>query len=365
MLPDVQRNLDFLSRVLDANRTVIENSKQQLNAQLAHAAQAGLSLRQIASAAGVSHEAVRKRIAQAARQPDLYREFLLRHSPSQDTPTALFRPAQDLNLSVEAAARAAAVRAGWASMPIAAASLEQVRRQLDQVLKSQRAVREAWDAALPPNWRTLDPDTAMAAAEVTEESGLSLVWVPRASIVEKLVGAAGAERDQVLLENEAAILADLEACLGEIGENGLEELTSFAVEAVTAYRGGCPAAAQALAANVLTTVMHVQLTLGTFEEARREFERLSPDQTSFRYLRAAAIYSAVRRGVEIYYGREDEPIPDEFNRHASTHRVGEVQFTPTNGLASLLLLTSLLRELDYWLARGDRLHPGDGRELEH
>jgi hypothetical protein len=96
----------------------------------------------------------------------------------------------------------------------------------------------------------------------------------------------------------------VEAC--RLNSSGIEELTPFAVDAVRAYRAGCAPAAQALAANIFTTVIHVQLTLEYFGQARSEFERLAPDKTTFRYLRAAAIYAAARSAVDEYYGRPDE-----------------------------------------------------------
>jgi hypothetical protein len=60
----------------------------------------------------------------------------------------------------------------------------------------------------------------------------------------------------------------------------------------------------------------------------------------------AAIYKTAARAIATYWGDEEEPIPTSFNRHASTHRVSDVQHTRVNALAALLLATSLLRELD-------------------
>lgn len=41
-------------------------------------------------------------------------------------------------------------------------------------------------------------------------------------------------------------------------------------------------------------------------------------------------------------------MPPDFNRHASAHRVSGVQYTPVNALASVMLVTALIRELNAW-----------------
>jgi hypothetical protein len=48
---------------------------------------------------------------------------------------------------------------------------------------------------------------------------------------------------------------------------------------------------------------------------------------------------------------EDEEVPSRYNRHATTHRVSPVQYTELNALAALMLMTSLLAEINYWAPR--------------
>lgn len=50
-----------------------------------------------------------------------------------------------------------------------------------------------------------------------------------------------------------------------------------------------------------------------------------------------------------------DPIPVEFNRHASVHAAGAVQYHPANALIALMIATSLLREAQEEVSPG--CHP--------
>jgi hypothetical protein len=49
-----------------------------------------------------------------------------------------------------------------------------------------------------------------------------------------------------------------------------------------------------------------------------------------------------------YSSVEDEPVPTKYNRHATTHSVSAEQYTELNALAAVMLMTSLLAEINYW-----------------
>jgi hypothetical protein len=73
---------------------------------------------------------------------------------------------------------------------------------------------------------------------------------------------------------------------------------------------------------------------------------------SFERFRLVAILQTAGCAIEHYRGDQGDPIPTRFNRHASTHRVGGIQYTRSNSLTSLMLVVSLIRELDFWAGRG-------------
>jgi hypothetical protein len=69
--------------------------------------------------------------------------------------------------------------------------------------------------------------------------------------------------------------------------------------------------------------------------------------------RLVAILRSAGRAIAEYRGKPGEAVPTVFNRHASTHRVVAAQYTQLNALTSLMLVTSLLRELDFWGSQED------------
>jgi hypothetical protein len=209
-----------------------------------------------------------------------------------------------------------------------------------------KSARELQKRALPPNWLEFNSDEIEAIIALMEETGWSLVWVPRADIVRKLLDAADEEPQDVLLASKDEILDDLNAALLEVKHSQLVELRDHIVQAIGSFRAGFDAPAQALASAVFTTLMHVHLGLRKFGEAREEFAKHDPIESDIMLLKLAAIYRTAARAIDTYWGEDDESIPTDFNRHASTHRVSEVQYTTVNALAALLLVTSLLRELE-------------------
>jgi hypothetical protein len=56
-----------------------------------------------------------------------------------------------------------------------------------------------------------------------------------------------------------------------------------------------------------------------------------------------------------------DPIPEDYNRHASTHSVDPLQFTQFNSLVSLMLLVSVILEVDTMRRLAERDRPEQNR----
>jgi hypothetical protein len=220
---------------------------------------------------------------------------------------------------------------------------ERFRPIFENLAEVARRTRER---VFPANWEGFTYDDVRSTVAVMEETGWSLVWVPRRETVRALVEADPATREAVLLGAADDIVEDLEAALMDIEDSNLGELRELLAEAVASYRVGHHAAAQALATTIFTTILHVHLGHKRFKSAQEEFAKRDPMQATIVAFKIVAIYRAAIRAIETYFGDESEPIPTTFNRHATTHRVSKVQYTTTNALAALLLATSLIRELD-------------------
>jgi len=236
---------------------------------------------------------------------------------------------------------------------LAEALTPRIAEMMDALKPSFERLHEMWETALPPNWREFEKaDRVTEILNFMEETGWSLAWVPRPSVIDDLLAATdSAARGQALLAHEAEVLDDLDLCLAEITDADLAETLKAATEAVGSYRDGRVLAAQALATCLFTTLIHVNLEHKTFGAARDAFTEHDPMHVNIGRFRLVAIQRSAGRAIDKYMGEPGEPIPTTFNRHASTHRVGATQYTRLNSLTSLLLVVSLLRELDFWGAR--------------
>jgi hypothetical protein len=223
---------------------------------------------------------------------------------------------------------------------------EWTREILASAAELARAARELRERAFPPNWSAFSGEEIDAILKLMDETGWSLVWVPRAEVIRQLLDAEDGDRPAVLVNSDEEIVADLDAALEAVRHTQLVELRDALSQAVGAYRAGFPGPAQSHAAAVFTTTMHVHLELKNFRAAREEFEMRDPMDVELMLFKLAAIYKTAARAIATYWGDDQEPIPTSFNRHASAHRVSEVQYTKVNALAALLLATSLLRELE-------------------
>jgi hypothetical protein len=229
--------------------------------------------------------------------------------------------------------------------------------EIFRVLKpSFERFRQVWEEALPPNWGGLSAvDGVSRILEFMDETGWALAWVPRSEVITELLAAEDEKRAVVLLASETEILGDLVACLSEISDPSLHESRDSAAEAVECYRDGKPRGAQALATNLFSTLIHENLEQPSFAKARAEFTRDDPMHVNIGRFRLVAILRTAGRAIDVYRGEPDEPVPTVFNRHASTHQVGAVQYTRLNALTSLMLVVSVIRELDFWAERADDL----------
>ncbi len=310
--------------------------RRVLNEAIRNAVDAGASLRNVGNVTGLSHESIRRvalgnlRIAheQATRIQDS-----LRAGPP-------LQPRVFTEVSI------ARLQTGLLSA--LAPDIDQAAAWRKMLLPALQGARTLWRDSMPSNWVELAPDEAISVGELMAETGLSLAWVPRVDIVRAILAADADERADVLLAHEGEVVEDLRTCLADVAAPSLQELRAHLAKAVGAYAAGFPEPAQSHAANVFSTTLEVPLSL-SFSKAREEFARHRPDDVDIRSFRRAAIYQAARKAIARYVVDEKGGNPpSDFNRHASTHHVSYVQFTPANALASVLLATSLLRELECW-----------------
>jgi len=114
-------------------------------------------------------------------------------------------------------------------------------------------------------------------------------------------------------------------------------------QAVDALRAGLPGPAQAAAANVLDTLIRTSMSPW---KGYRSWLRLHPDddELSMVQLRYVATMAPVRPALEEFWPHRGDPVPALFNRHATSHAVGDIQYTQANAPVGVLLAVSIVRE---------------------
>ncbi|GAA0897750.1 hypothetical protein [Pseudonocardia zijingensis] len=223
--------------------------------------------------------------------------------------------------------------------------LSRLRRSLPKV--DLEFYRQAYLRACPPNWIDLGDGAEFDLLRLAE-AGLPTAWVPRADVLQELLKAPEAERVAIFAERRAEILTDCRDVLSGVTSTELTEQVELLEEALLVAEQNKLAAAQALAAAIVDTVMRISIVpekiRGYYKKVQEEIESRHENATLLE-LRWCAVHLPLTRALEYFDPTQGIPIPERFNRHASIHAVGRVQYTPANAIIAIALATSLVREV--------------------
>jgi hypothetical protein len=170
------------------------------------------------------------------------------------------------------------------------------------------------------------------------------VSLPRAETLQELLDAPEQDRQDVLRSHRVAIFDDADALLAEVTDIELSYLVDCAAEAVRALRDGHDRAAQALLGVTLTGIIQRPMAFARLSDARTHFD-VDWGEASIADTRFALITFTIPQALAQFYLDQGDPVPDQFNRHATVHTPDPVQYTEVNVLLALMLVTALLREL--------------------
>jgi hypothetical protein len=120
-----------------------------------------------------------------------------------------------------------------------------------------------------------------------------------------------AARDAALIDCKAEIIDSIDARLAEVMHPELAGLGALAAEATQAARVGVPAAAQALAAAVISAVVNDHYGF-SFGSARKEFDTEAPAVAGFWSHRRALVQRSLQLAI---LKSRDRPADGGFNRH--------------------------------------------------
>jgi hypothetical protein len=109
-----------------------------------------------------------------------------------------------------------------------------------------------------------------------------------------------------------------------------------------------------MAAQALAAVTFESFVLGPLGHAklRDAFEELTADaetieEVPWRVVRWALVCFCMPDVLETFKPWRGDPVPRQFNRHASVHTLSENQYTATNALIGIMLITAALCELHH------------------
>ncbi|WP_410646532.1 hypothetical protein [Amycolatopsis sp. cmx-4-54] len=241
-----------------------------------------------------------------------------------------------------------------------AAGLQSITTALAEFYSTAALIRDAWShqilnviapalldlppklmrATGPPHWKDLT-DEELRAVRITATAGMPVTWIPRTSILRELLTADAADQLTVLDTHAAAIVDDCEAAVSQTRSGTFATLATYTEEAILTYQAGHTAAAQALAASLIDTLLRTTFYKPTSKNFQYGKVRAAiTEQPSL--LPQVIACLPVANALETFHGHMQ--VPATFNRHASAHAVGTEQYTPANALVSLMLATSLLRQ---------------------
>lgn len=224
----------------------------------------------------------------------------------------------------------------------AMASLKLPKYELPNLSAAFSAILEQLRNSLPPNWPSDVDEHALLA--VVQDEGIPLVWVPRAEIVDAVLGAADRNaRLELLVEYQHMIVDDCREVLAAMDAEGLSGQVPLASKAVEALAGDHFEAAQALAVVVTETAV-AQSISGKYEVVKKQV-LFDPQLVPYGLLRLNAALAPIGRFYTIWWAGSGDPKPQELSRHVSVHHADAGHYTEANAVIAVMLVTSVLRAL--------------------
>jgi len=207
------------------------------------------------------------------------------------------------------------------------------------------------DAIYPPNLRDAAPSVKEFEQLLLEE-GIPLMWVPGPKVVRALLDAPDAVgRRHIIGRRWKGIVNDCETVIVGVDHPDLRDARGFALDCVAALRDGHTNPAQALAANLLDSLMRSHFD----EPDRKKLTSNKKDKAKFDLndyeVRVALTFAPVWYAHAEYWPKNGDPIPRVFGRHPSAHGVSRTQYSRINAVYGLMLVTSVLKFFDAELER--------------
>lgn len=213
----------------------------------------------------------------------------------------------------------------------------------DRQRESFKAILDRiFDALLPPNWRGVRKLDGFETILLDE--GLALAWVPPTDILEALLQASSRqERRRILGRRWKRVVRACRQLLESCADTDVLKYQQFALPIVNMLEQEHPEGAQALAANLLDTMLRESLSGADRTRFTSQRSRLSIDDLP---MRAAIVFGGIWGSHTEFWQCRGDAIPRHFSRHGSAHAVSRTQYSRINAVIALMHVTAYIMLLD-------------------
>ncbi|NED31876.1 hypothetical protein [Streptomyces sp. SID8499] len=216
------------------------------------------------------------------------------------------------------------------------------------------SIRDFQSRIFPENWDGVSRPGIDDFESLLIDEGIALMWVPGPKVIQALLDAStAAERRRIISRRWKGIVTDCETVLSNVTHPSLQDSKEFGLDCVRALQEGHTAPAQALAGNLLDSVLR-----SNFDDAARlEVTRNNFKKNGVRFnledykIRAAFTFAPVWCAHAKYKTEDGDPIPRTFGRHPTTHAVSRAQYSRINAVMGLMLVTSVIKFFDTEMER--------------
>lgn len=219
--------------------------------------------------------------------------------------------------------------------------------QREQLSRSFAGIAQLVESWLPPNWKGVPAPSKELLQAILLDEGLPLAWVPPAPILRRLFAAPTPQRRREVIGRAwQPIIRAAASELDEIKLSRLRQDVHFAHQVVAALQSRNYEAGQALASNLLDTLLRKEFDRSDRVLITGQKDRFKIDDYDYPLPVALVLGGIWGCHSEFRGGQGGGPIPNRYSRHASVHAVSRKQYSRVNAVISLMHVTALLRMIE-------------------